>query len=816
MKLPFIPNLSSPLAKRLVNVVLSLYFVIALSLTVVQLVHEFRQEKAWLDADIQATVENFELVLAEALWNFDDVQIAKSAKSILKQKSILGIEILDGDEAVMSSAGNIVGDDGKVIVTNETLLKENGFLGGRFASQYIYEFSVMHGADDEAVSVGVVKVYSNSDIVVLRALSTFLVTIINAIIKTLFLWLIFVFVLQKHVAKPLEKLTHSVRELNPSLKSNAGQEQPETSIGIKQDELSELSTNFDELSLSLRKKNQQLIEHQTELEQKVADRTQELERLSKEKSLFLANMSHEIRTPMNGVLGMIELLQDTKLDETQSSHLGFVYRSGQSLLTIINNILDYTKIESNKLDLEKIIFSLKSVVNDSITLASIKAKEQGLKLEMNLADTVPDLIRGDPTRLGQIINNLLNNAIKFTDEGLISLRIENIGPDGDDEVRLKFHVQDSGIGLSEEQIQNLFQAFTQADSTITRKYGGTGLGLTICKHIVEAMGGGISVSSKPGEGSTFSFEVKAELVDLKTYDHSEDDRLSQIANLSSFRALLFDVDDEFYSTADNFSHSRHIRLQRTSSIDELIRDIRKAEEETDPFHVVWLRWQGSTRDTEILLKSIHSQIGEFCPPFIVNCPIHSLDAHEKLEGCGVLAMIEEPVSSPSVQEAFMAIHHHDRERKRSPLLLQSLAELKVLIAEDNPINKAVITGMLKKMYIEAEVVSNGALAVHKVKQCSTPYDVVFMDCEMPILDGWKATEKIREYETSRNVTDTVQIVGLSAHALQEHRTHSLRSGMDKHLTKPVNLNKLYALLSEIAAAKLRKEDKDQAHGGAAS
>jgi len=420
----------------------------------------------------------------------------------------------------------------------------------------------------------------------------------------------------------------------------------------------------------LEQKNSELekeIQYRINLEKDMANLNVELRRArdlaesaNLSRSRFMTTMSHEIRTPMNGVLGMMELLDLTKLSQEQEKFTRIMRRSGNTLMTVINDILDYSKIEAGKLELEEIQFNLKDLIEES-TAPYESIDKHGVEFEVSLDAKVPVDLKGDPTRLTQIISNLLNNAFKFTTKGKVHLKVTT-EPYINNRVTIHFCVSDTGVGMSHEVKRNLFQPFTQADQSTARKYGGTGLGLSICKRLVEMMDGSIDVESRSGQGSQFIFKIPF-------------DRLSVSATTNK--------------------------------------------------------------------GLIHTDV--------------------------------------------------------------NYSELKVLLAEDNEVNQLVAVGLMTKLGLEPDLVADGLAAVDMICQQSRRYDLILMDCEMPVLDGYEATRKIRQYETDNSHPPTL-IYALSAHVLSEHIEKCHEAGMDDYMSKPFSLNQLEAVLRKVRSSMASSED----------
>lgn len=538
----------------------------------------------------------------------------------------------------------------------------------------------------------------------------------------------------------------------------------------------------------------------SEKEEKLETRRQKnaAEDASRAKSQFLATMSHEIRTPMNGVIGMLEMLRDTPLDDNQKHYIDVIHRSGETLLSIINDILDYSKIEAGKMQLEETIFELDELVETCVQLFGATANKRHIELFGGLDPDVPRRLRGDPTRLRQIIINLLGNAFKFTEEGFISLEVHLDKPTVGGRVQLRFVVQDSGIGIDLARAGNLFDSFNQADASTTRKYGGTGLGLAICKSLAELMGGTIGVDSAKGEGARFWFTAQLEVQNHLPRPEALGDELLQGKKL-----LLVEASDSLSAFIQRYCSAWGLVLEVAVSAKQAQAQLTHALHAGESFDFVAFDYSLPDASGFELAQWLHDN------PDFSQLPIFMFSGgdvyHDQtvIQRLAIHAVLRKPLSIKALHQELVALLGHQPAPVDSPqLLTQSLdkfAQARVLVAEDNPVNRIVIKGLLGKLGIKPVFAENGREAVDLILQQPGRFDLILMDCEMPEMDGFEATRAIREFERSNTVAP-VPIVALTAHALQEHREAVFASGMNYYLAKPITFDNLYTAFDAMGIA----------------
>lgn len=545
----------------------------------------------------------------------------------------------------------------------------------------------------------------------------------------------------------------------------------------------------------LRKAREQAEEHARLLEiqaKELREAREIAEEAAQLKADFMASMSHEIRTPLNAVIGAADLLLASAPTEKQREYASIISKSGKALLALVNDILDFSRHEAGKVVLESVEFDVREIVEEAVIAAAQRAQEKNVELGCVIRENVPQLVRGDPTRLRQVLLNLVDNGVKFTEQGEVFVEAIAVS-ESESHAAIRFTISDTGIGITEETIAKLFSPFVQADGSTTRRYGGSGLGLAISKHIIELYNGVIKVASEPGKGSEFWFELQLEKA--TTCEHSEPQR----ATFDGKSALIVDSSRSRHHILSYYLQSWGLQTTEVNTTDAALAELRRAARKQQPYDIVFLdaqlgdkagnlaRWlregERQSHSRLVVLATLGnkqaSTLVDTDDSAVLTTPIRRAALFESL--CTIL----QAPASVSAQ----AVDRHGEEPEQ--ILKYNRSKYRVLAVEDNEVNQAILVGMLQELGYQFDVVGDGKKAVEAVERHR--YDVVLMDCHLPEIDGWEATFQIRQREGDDRYT---RIIALTADALYGDKERCFAAGMDDYISKPVQLQALKTVLDK--------------------
>ncbi|MBO0613532.1 response regulator [Thiothrix fructosivorans] len=521
---------------------------------------------------------------------------------------------------------------------------------------------------------------------------------------------------------------------------------------------------------------------------------------SEQKTRFMANMSHELRTPIHGILGSLEIVKDTDLDARQKLFVETAYASCEVMLDVINNILDFSKLRAGGIELEVIEFSPRELVESISGIMSTMAQEKNLEVQCYIPENIPARVKGDPARLRQMLMNLVGNAVKFTERGEVYTALELREIRGDAAV-LRFEVRDTGIGIPPAMQKSIFESFVQVDASINRRYGGTGLGLTIVREFAEMMGGRIGLDSTPNQGSTFWFEITAPITEHQHHAHHTE-------HLEGRRIMVVDDNETNRRILENYLHAWNAEAIIVSNGHDALHKLEESIMQQRPIDLLLLDWFMPQMDGLTLARTIRSDARHDQTP-IVMLTSYGI-SQEKQQQAGVQAAVTKPVRSITLRDVLTDTlrRHRSTQTTTTPAAVKaslSFPELvlkpaataiapAILLAEDNPVNALIAITMLEKLNMQVDHVTTGKLALKSMR--TRPYKLVLMDINMPEMDGYTATRYVRKWEKEGVLKHRTPVIAMTANALKGDRERCLKMGMDDYLAKPVKQDELLRLVGQ--------------------